>query len=202
MVGAVALAVTGGAAAGAAGTEVLARLGWGVVHAWWAAPAVAAMWGVVALAAPAWWWLPVPLAVGWLAVLLSVTDLAQRRLPDALTLPAYPAGAVLLAVAASGSGEPGLALRGVLGAALWAGGYAAVRLFAPGALGGGDVKLAGSLGAVTTAVGWSGLLLAVLAATAVTAVAAAVARVFGRRDVPHGPAMLGAAWLVVLTGPD
>lgn len=197
--GAVALAVAAGVIAGATGTKLL---GWGMGHAWWAAPVVAAMWVAVVLASPPWWWLPVLLALGWLAVLLAATDLAQRRLPDALTLPSYPAAAVVLAVAASGSGDPELALRGVLGAALWAGGYAAVRLVAPGALGGGDVKLAGSLGAVTAAVGWSGLLLAVLVATAVTAVAAAVAAVFGRRDVPHGPAMLGTAWLVALAGPD
>ncbi|MPZ65010.1 MAG: prepilin peptidase [Pseudonocardiaceae bacterium] len=148
--------------------------------------------------APPWWWLPMPLALGWLAVLLSATDLAQRRLPDALTLPAYPAAAVLLAVAACGAGDPVLALRGLLGGLLWAGGYAAVRLVAPGALGGGDVKLAGSLGAVTAAVSWSGLLLAVLAATVLTALLAAATAPFGHRDVPHGPAMLGAAWLVVL----
>lgn len=131
-------------------------------------------------------------------VLLTVTDLAQRRLPDALTLPAYPVAAVLLVVAAVGSGDGGLVLRALLGAVLWAGGYVAVRLTAPAALGGGDVKLAGSLGAVTAAASWHGLLLAVLAATVLTALLAAVAALFGHRDVAHGPPMLGAAWLVVL----
>lgn len=191
-----------GAVAGRIGVVLLARLRRGAMTARWAVAAVATQWAVVALVAPPWWWLPVPLALGWLAVLLTVTDLAHRRLPDALTLPAYPAGAALLAVAAGGSGDPELVLRGMLGALLWAGGYAAVRLVAPGALGGGDIKLAGSLGAMTAAVCWSALLLAVLAATAVTAVVAAVATAFGHRDVAHGPAMLGAAWLVVLAGPD
>lgn len=192
------VAAVGGAVAGAAGTVLLARLRRGVATAWWAAPAVATLWAAVALVAPPWWWLPVPLALGWLAVLLSATDLVQRRLPDALTLPAYPVCAALLAVAACGSGDPQLALRGVLGAVLWAGGYAAVRLVAPAALGGGDVKLAGSLGAVTAAVSWSALLLAVLAATMLTALLAAVAALFGHGDTAHGPAMLGACWLVVL----
>ncbi|MQA15806.1 MAG: prepilin peptidase [Pseudonocardiaceae bacterium] len=177
---------------------LLVRLRGGVTRAWCAVPGVAAVWVVVALVAPPWWWVGVPLALGWLGVLLTITDLAQRRLPDVLTVPAYPVGAALLTVAASGSDDGGLALRGVLGAALWAGGYAAVRLVAPAALGGGDVKLAGPLGALTAAVSWSGLLLAVLAATVITALLAAVAALFGHRDVAHGPAMLGAAWLVVL----
>ncbi len=196
--GGVALAAILGAIAGQAGGVLLARLRRGVAHARWAPPGVAMLWAAVAVAAPPWWWLPVPFALGWLAVLLTITDLAQRRLPDALTLAAYPAGAALLAVAACGSGDPGLALRGVLGAVLWAGAYAAVRLVAPGALGGGDVKLAGSLGAMTAAVSWSGLLVAVLAATVLTALLAATAAPFGHRDVAHGPAMLGACWLVVL----
>ncbi|HKS52247.1 MAG TPA: prepilin peptidase, partial [Pseudonocardiaceae bacterium] len=89
----------------------------------------------------------------------------------------------------------------VVGALLWAGGYAAIRLISPGALGGGDVKLAGSLGALTAATSWSGLILAVLVAGALTAMVAAPARMFGCRDVPHGPAMLAAAWLVVLHPP-
>jgi leader peptidase (prepilin peptidase)/N-methyltransferase len=202
-----ALAAVAGAVAGQFGAVLLARLRQGVAQRpgvarpWWVPPGVAAVWAAVAVTAPPWWWLPVPLALGWLAVLLSATDLAQRRLPDALTLWAYPAVAALLAVAAWGSGEPELAQRGVLGAVAWAGGYAAVRLLAPGALGGGDVKLAGTLGAATAAVSWSGLLLAVLAATLVTPVAAAVALALRHRDVAHGPAMLGAAWLVVLVGP-
>jgi leader peptidase (prepilin peptidase) / N-methyltransferase len=84
---------------------------------------------------------------------------------------------------------------------LWAGGYAAIRLVSPRALGGGDVKLAGTLGALTAATSWSGLLLAVLTAGLLTATVAVPARLFGCTEVPHGPAMLSAAWLVVLHTP-
>ena len=164
---------------------------------------VAVLWAVVAARAgslPVWWW-PVPLVLAWSGVLLGAADVAVRRLPDALTLPAYPVVAVLLAVAAVGIGDTDLMVRAVVGALLWAGGYAAVRLIAPGALGGGDVKLAGSLGALTAASSWPGLLLAVLVASVLTVVVAGPARMFGYRDVPHGPAMLAAAWLVVLHPP-
>ena len=164
---------------------------------------VAALWAVIVARAeglPMWWW-PVPLVLAWSGVLLGAADVAVRRLPDALTLPAYPVIAVLLAVAAVGAGNADLMVRAVVGALLWAGGYAAVRLIAPGALGGGDVKLAGSLGALTAASSWSGLLLAVLAASALTVVIAGPARMLGYHDVPHGPAMLAGAWLVVLHPP-
>lgn len=168
------------------------------------AAVVAALWATVAERAsdglPVWWW-PVPLVLGWAGVLLGGADLVARRLPDALTLPAYPVVAVLLGVAAVGAGDSALMVRALGGAVLWAGGYAAVRLIAPGALGGGDVKLAGSVGALTAAASWPGLLLAVLAASALTAAVAGFARICGYADVPHGSAMLAAAWLVVLYPP-
>jgi leader peptidase (prepilin peptidase)/N-methyltransferase len=194
-----------GVGAGAGGAMLLRRIPRGVrVPVPVCAVVVAALWVVVGERAvgglPVWWW-PIPLVLGWAGVLLSGADLIARRLPDALTLPAYPVVAVLLGAAALSAGDVGLLARAAAGAVLWAGGYAAVRLVAPGALGGGDVKLAGSLGALTAATSWPGLLLAVLAANVVTAAAAAPARMLGYRDVPHGPAMLAAAWLVVLHSP-
>lgn len=197
-------AVVTGVVAGAGGAVLLRRITRGVrVPTLACGVLVAALWAVIVVRAgglPVWWW-PVPLVLAWSGVLLGAADLAVRRLPDALTLPAYPVVAVLLAVAAVGMGDTDLLVRACAGALLWAGGYAAVRLVDPSALGGGDVKLAGSLGALTAASSWAGLLLAVLAASAVTVVVAGPARLFGYRDVPHGPAMLAAAWLVVLHPP-
>ena len=191
-----------GAAAGAGGAMALRRLPRGVpVPVPVCAVAVAALWAAVAGdGLPMWWW-PIPLVLGWAGVLLAGADLVARRLPDALTLPAYPVFAVLLGAAAVGAGNAELLVRATAGALLWAGGYAAVRLVAPGAMGGGDVKLAGSLGALTAATSWPGLLVAMLAANVLTAAAAGPARILGYRDLPHGPAMLAAAWLVVLHPP-
>jgi leader peptidase (prepilin peptidase) / N-methyltransferase len=165
---------------------------------------VAALWAVaggrLGAHVPLWWW-PVPLLLAWGGVLLGGADLIARRLPDALTLPAYPLVAGLLGIAALGAGNADPLGRAALGAVLWAGGYAAIRLVSPRALGGGDVKLAGTLGALTAATSWSGLLLAVLTAGLLTATVAVPARLFGCTEVPHGPAMLSAAWLVVLHTP-
>jgi leader peptidase (prepilin peptidase)/N-methyltransferase len=194
-----------GALAGAGGALLLRRIPRGVrVPVPACGVAVAVLWAVVAARAGAslpLWWCPVPLALAWAGVLLSGADLVARRLPDALTMPAYPLVAVLLVAAAIAAADAGPLLRALAGALLWAGGYAAVRLIAPDSLGGGDVKLAGSVGALTAATSWPGLLLAMVAASAVTAALAAPARILGLREVPHGPAMLAAAWLVVLHPP-
>jgi leader peptidase (prepilin peptidase)/N-methyltransferase len=194
-----------GAIAGAGGAIVLRRLPRGVpVPVSVCAVAVAVLWAAVSERAseglPVWWW-PVPLILSWAGVLLAAADLIARRLPDALTLPAYPVVALLLGAAAVAAGNTDALARATAGALLWAGGYAAVRLVAPAALGGGDVKLAGSLGALAAATSWSGLLLAVLAANLITVTIAGPARLLGYREVPHGPAMLAAAWLVVLHPP-
>ncbi|MGH3601406.1 MAG: prepilin peptidase, partial [Pseudonocardiaceae bacterium] len=88
-----------GAVAGAGGAMVLRRLPRGVpVPVPVCAVAVAALWAAVGERAsgglPVWWW-PIPLVLGWAGVLLAGADLVARRLPDALTLPAYPVFAVL-----------------------------------------------------------------------------------------------------------
>jgi leader peptidase (prepilin peptidase)/N-methyltransferase len=116
-------------------------------------------------------------------------DLVHHRLPDALTLPALPAA--LLLAAPLGWGSVG---RAAAGAAILAGAYLAVRLVAPAALGAGDVKLAGPVGAVLAAASWPAVVLGALLAAVLTAVAA-LARLLSRRcglgaEIPHGPAML------------
>ncbi|WP_235631515.1 A24 family peptidase, partial [Mycolicibacterium fortuitum] len=95
-------------------------------------------------------------AGAWLSV-LSGYDIAERRLPNWLTLP----GAVVVPVVAgvAGRGVPALA-----GAAALSVLYLAVHLLSPGAMGGGDVKLAFGLGAMTGAFGVDVWLLAALAA--------------------------------------
>jgi leader peptidase (prepilin peptidase)/N-methyltransferase len=138
-----------------------------------------------------WWWLPVPLLLGWFAVPLVAADFRHRRLPDILTLSACPVLGLALAVAAVA--DPGLAPRALLGVIVFGGAHALVRLLAPGALGGGDVKLAGSLGAVLGALGWPALAVAAALAGCGTALLALVSRA---RSAPHGPGLLAATWLV------
>ncbi|WP_246365095.1 prepilin peptidase [Kibdelosporangium persicum] len=134
-------------------------------------------------------WLPVILTLAWFAVLLTTTDLLHGRLPDALTISAYPVFGVLLAFA--GSLE-----RALVGAVLFLCLHATAHRLAPDALGGGDVKLSGSLGAILGAVGWFALSIGLaLAAFFTLALRAVSLGRYGDR-VPHGPGLLAATWLL------
>lgn len=127
---------------------------------------------------------------------LSVIDVRQRRLPNALTLTG--AAVILAAAALDGRGEPAL-----FGAVALGGVYLVVHVANPAGMGGGDVKLALGTGALTGALGADVWLLAALGAPLLTAVLGTVWALCRRgRSVPHGPSMcvatLAAAALVVL----
>ena len=130
------------------------------------------------------------------ATALCVADLRQRRLPNWLTVPG--AGMIVLVASLAGRGGPAL-----LGGALLGGAYLVIHLADPAGLGGGDVKLAVGLGALTGALGDTVWVLAALGAPILTAAAGVVSLSRGRGGaVPHGPSMvlasLSAAALAVL----
>lgn len=125
----------------------------------------------------------------WLLALSSY-DVRERRLPNWLTLP----GAVLIPVVAAAAGRGGTALAGALALS---GLYLVMHLVAPRSLGGGDVKLAIGLGAMTGAFGIDVWLLAALAAPLLTAGLAVWAAMRGIRTVPHGPSMCTASAVAV-----
>jgi leader peptidase (prepilin peptidase)/N-methyltransferase len=136
--------------------------------------------------------------VAWFAVTLTVVDVKHRRLPNALTISAYPAIAATTTLAATQSGwhvtESALA-----GAAALVLTYTAIHLISPEAMGAGDVKLAGSQGAVMGAVGWPAVIVGTtLAALLTLAIAATTSRKQRRRKagVPHGPALLAATYVI------
>ncbi|WP_081830282.1 prepilin peptidase [Rhodococcus sp. UNC363MFTsu5.1] len=123
-------------------------------------------------------------ALLWWCVCLSAVDLGERRLPNELTLPG--ACAVFLASVLLGRG-----MAALVGAAMLAGIYLVVHLVSPAAMGGGDVKLALGLGAVTGAAGAQAWLAATVGAVALTAAAGGCALALGRgrRTLAHGPSM-------------
>lgn len=136
--------------------------------------------------------------VGVLAWLLALTicDIRERRLPDTLTL---SGAAVVLAVAAA----TGRGLPAACGAVALFAVYLSVYLLAPGAMGGGDVKLAAGLGALTGTFGVDVWVLAAVGAPVLTAGLAVVASVARRAaTVPHGPSMcLASGGALALTLP-
>ncbi|HET6502925.1 MAG TPA: A24 family peptidase [Amycolatopsis sp.] len=147
------------------------------------------------------WWLPVPLVVTTLVVPLTLADLRHRRLPDVLTLPAYPlVGAAVLVAGLSGPGVE-IMRRACVAGAVFGGAHLLVHALSRRALGGGDVKLAGALGVALGAVGWVALLVAAALAGVVSVFLSFVPR--WRYGVPHGPGLSIAAWLLtVFPGPQ
>lgn len=114
---------------------------------------------------------------------LSCYDVRERRLPNWLTIPG--AAAILVGAAVSGHGA-----SAAVGAASLFAIYLALHLMAPAAMGGGDVKLAIGIGALTGAFGVDVWSLAALGAPLLTAVVAVIAGLgSAARTVPHGPSM-------------
>jgi leader peptidase (prepilin peptidase)/N-methyltransferase len=143
------------------------------------------------------------LAYGWaglVGVALAFVDAAVHRLPDRLTW-ALAAGvlAVLSAAALAGHRYPELG-RAVVAASATAVFYAV--LVSRGGMGPGDAKLALGTGAVLGWAGWWPAFLGVLAAFLLAAGHAAVLLARGRirrtDHLPHGPAMLAAAFIVLI----
>jgi leader peptidase (prepilin peptidase) / N-methyltransferase len=180
-----------GLLAGALGRLLLGRLSRGAeVRPGWCEVSCALLWALCSYGLPTAW-LPVMLALSWFAVLLTATDLLHNRLPNALTLPAYPLFGALLAL----SGIQTL-LRAIAGAILFLGLHATVHFIAPHAMGGGDVKLSGTLGAILAAVSWPALAVALALAAVFTVGLRAISLSRWHSHTPHGPGLLAATWLL------
>jgi leader peptidase (prepilin peptidase)/N-methyltransferase len=140
---------------------------------------------------------------------LAFIDGRDGRLPDVLTLPSYPAGLLLLGVAApfvpGGTGRFGHALVGMAAAVAL---FLLLLLAFPSGIGMGDVKLAGPLGAYLGWLGATAFLAGLMAAwvlAAATGVGLIAAGRAGRKtQLPFGPfliaATLGAALAAGIPG--
>ena len=162
---------------------------------------------LVALAYAGSWLLPSQLWLLGLAVVLTVTDLQHKRLPNAILLPGAVVLAALLILGALAEDRPGDLRGSVVAAAALFALFLLAAVVSPNGMGMGDVKLAGVLGLALGLAGLSATLVAMLIAFALHAVVSVVllaARRAGRRTaLPFGPPLLvGAAvalgWLSAL----
>ncbi len=171
-----------------------------------AAITTAVVFGALALRFGLSWTLPALLAFAACATVLSIVDLAEKRLPNAVVFPALGAVAVLLVPATWATGNWMSLVWALVGAAAMFAVYLLLALISPASMGMGDVKLALVIGLL---LGWFGLsawLVGLLAAFVVGGVIAIVAlllkRVTLRGSIPFGPSMLvGALIAVMLVGP-
>ncbi len=151
---------------------------------------------------------PAVAAFGYLAVIgvaLTQIDIAVQRLPDRLTLPAYPALLILLALAAAIGQDWSAFARAVLGGLAAVAGYLLLSALSRGQLGGGDIKLAGLIGLVLGWLGWhtlaAGAVAGFLLAAAVSTVLLAARRIGRQSRISFGPYLLYGALFAALATP-
>ncbi|QEW02800.1 prepilin peptidase [Microbacterium lushaniae] len=136
------------------------------------------------------------------SVVLAVIDARTHRLPDRYVLPGYPVAAVLLTASALAQGAPQRLLPVAGGALALFAFYLLLRMLRPAAMGGGDVKLAGVIGAYLGFLGWESVLVGALAGFLLAGIYAVVLlltrRAAARTAIPFGPWMLGGAWFAIL----
>jgi leader peptidase (prepilin peptidase)/N-methyltransferase len=159
-----------------------------------------AAWAMLALPAPLVW---VGCALGWTLLAAALIDLRHLILPDALVLPLIPAGIALHALVA-----PDRWPDHAIGAAAGYLGFVAVRALYGAirrreGLGLGDAKLLAAAGAW---VGWQGLPSVVFLAAAAALAGLLAFRAAGhdvdlKGEIPFGPALALAIWVVWLYGP-
>ncbi|MGN6681443.1 MAG: prepilin peptidase [Streptosporangiaceae bacterium] len=139
---------------------------------------------------------------GALGVALAAIDIAVKRLPDPLTLPAYPILIAMLGIAALISGDMGALGRALLGCLALSGCFLLLALIRPGQLGGGDIKLAGLTGLVLGWLGWPALIFGAALAFVLSAIVGlallAARRITLKGAMSFGPFLIGGAVLAAL----
>jgi len=170
----------------------------------WIIIATMATFVLVTISIDSLWVLPAYLWFAYFSILLTVTDVDTKLIPNRILLPATIGGLVLLALGALADGSPSALLRGLLAGAAYFIVMLILGLIARGALGFGDVKLAFFLGLYVGYIGWGHLVLAGLGSFILGGVVALIlvlTRRASRKDaIPFGPFMTIAAIASVVAG--
>ena len=146
--------------------------------------------------------LPAYLVLGVVCAVVTVTDLAARKIPAAVVLPAYPILVVLLLVGSASEGQWWGLGRAVIAMAALGGFYLTLGLGFAGQLGIGDIELGGLLGLCLGYLGWPAVAAGTLLAWCLAALAVPLRRAVGRPSVtgelPAGPSLVAGALVAVL----
>jgi leader peptidase (prepilin peptidase) / N-methyltransferase len=133
---------------------------------------------------------------------LAFFDARTSRLPNVVTLPAYPVSLALLGAAALQAGGTGRFTHALIGMGVAVAFFGVLVLVSPAGIGMGDGKLAGPIGAYLGWLGATAFMAGLLAAwllAAVTGLGLMLAHRASRTtQIPFGPFLIAAALAVVL----
>ena len=139
-----------------------------------------------------------------ISVVLALIDIDTKRLPNAIVLPSYVVGIVLLSASAILGGHPVALIPAGVGMVALFLFYLVAALVYPGGMGFGDVKLAGVLGLFLGFLGWGPLVVGAFAAFILggvfSLVLVALRRAGRKSGIPFGPWMLAGAWVGIFFG--
>lgn len=137
-------------------------------------------------------------------LLLTVTDLDTKLIPNRILGPSIVACAVLLSVGWLFDRDAGSLVRSVLGAVAYFFTMYALALIARGGLGFGDVKLAFLIGMMTGFLGWGPVIVAGILGFIIGGVVSLVLLISGRMTrkdaIPFGPFMVAAGFVATVWG--
>ncbi len=153
---------------------------------------------------PSLWVLPAFATFVTAGILLTVTDLDTRLIPNRILVRYGGVGAILLVIGGLFVSDLGALLDAVVGSAAYFGIMFGLALLARGALGYGDVKLAALIGLFVGYLGWRHVVTAALSAFVVAGLVALVllvTRLAGRKDaIAFGPFMVVGGLIAVYLG--
>ena len=139
-----------------------------------------------------------------ITIALALIDLETHTLPNAIVLPSYAVGIVLLSLSGYFNSDYRAIIRAIVGGTVMWLLYLAMALMYPDGMGFGDVKFAGVLGLFLGYLGWDVLVTGAFAAFVLGGLFA-ISLILLRKSnlksgIPFGPWMLAGAWLGVFFG--
>lgn len=160
--------------------------------------------GLLPLAMPSLWVLPAFLVFVWAMILLTVTDLDTKLIPNRILGPASVVSIIMLVIGFIPDTSSGSLLEAVIGGVAYFVVMLILALIVRGGLGFGDVKLAFLIGVFTGYLSLGHVVVTGIAAFLIGGLVAAfllVTRRSGRKDaIPFGPFMTAAAIMTIFFG--
>jgi leader peptidase (prepilin peptidase)/N-methyltransferase len=150
------------------------------------------------------WVLPAYLFFVLITVLLTITDLEAKLIPNRITFRSGPIAGAMLVAGALLDGDADRVVWAAIGAAGYFLFMLILALIVPGGLGFGDVKLAAILGAFVAAEHLGYVLVAAVGSYVIGGLTSAILLIFrlkSRKDtIPFGPYMVIAAYVALFFG--